>query len=307
MTSSFPAPCAAYPRLSAMRDVLQAKHRFCRDIIDRGMTAFGKQWADELETLLTTLFPTESALAAATKGYAAFAMNSLRLQARFEKERVYPHKTYAEAVTEVYFNEDYMMSDYLPGLLLSHYLWPHHYRQLMFFDSAFVRPMRVAGGTAFVEVGVGTGLYSRRLLQALTSATGLGLDISPSSKAFAEWQLAAFGLDGRYRVDLRDVIREPLYTPTDWLVCVEVLEHLESPPEFLAALRHLLAPVGRAFITAALNAAHADHIYLYRSPAELEAQLVGAGFAIEQSFVGPAYKPPAPGVPVPLAAAFVVF
>jgi hypothetical protein len=74
-------------------------------------------------------------------------------------------------------------------------------------------------------------------------------------------------------------------------MCIEVLEHLEDPPEIICALRRLLAPGGRAFITAAVNAAHADHIYFYRSAADVEAQLIEAGFAIEQAFVGVAYKP----------------
>jgi hypothetical protein len=68
-----------------------------------------------------------------------------------------------------------------------------------------------------------------------------------------------------------------------------------------------MAPGAKAFITAALNAAHADHIYLYRTPEAVLAHLVEAGFTLEQSFVGAAYKPSAPGVPVPLAAAFVVY
>jgi hypothetical protein len=56
-----------------------------------------------------------------------------------------------------------------------------------------------------------------------------------------------------------------------------------------------------------LNAAHADHIYLYRNSNEVLAHLVDAGFTLEQSFVGAAYKPSSPDVPVPEAAAFIVF
>ncbi|MGE3853037.1 MAG: hypothetical protein AB7K09_14940, partial [Planctomycetota bacterium] len=90
------------------------------------------------------------------------------------------------------------------------------------------------------------------------------------------------------------------------LVCVEVLEHLEQPVAFLKVLRASLAPGGKAFITAALNAAHTDHIYLYRNREEVWEHLRAAGFTLEQSFVAAAYAPPGPDVPVPLAAAFVV-
>lgn len=295
----------SYPQLARMRTIFAEHYRFSRDIVDRAIAAFGGGWADDLEETLRVLFSDDEALSAAVKGYSAFAMDSMRRQARFERELAYPAKTYAEAASEIYFNDAHMTEVYLPGLLLSHFLWPHHYRQLEFFDAAFTRPMRVAGGARFVEVGVGTGLYSRRLLQALPMATGHGLDISPSSQAYANRHVAAFGLESRYQVHLRDVADEA-NASASWLICVEVLEHLEDPVAFLKSLRRVLAPGGRAFITAALDAANADHIYLYRTSDQVRAHLEAAGFALEQAFLGAAYRPAQAGAPVPLAAAFVV-
>lgn len=306
-TTPFQLDRAHYPGLARMAGVLRAKHRFSADIIDRGVALFGAEWADQFEPVLNALFPTEDAVSAAVKGYAGFAMQSMRLQAAFERERQYKSKTHEQASTEVYFNEAHMMQEYLPGLLLSHFLWPHHYRQLQFFDSAFVQAMRVAGAESFMEVGIGTGLYSGLLLRAMPWIRGVGLDISPSSKRFTESQLTALGVMDRYRVELRDVTAEPMEPKADWLVCVEVLEHLDDPVAFLRGLRRNMAPGAKAFITAALNAAHADHIYLYRSGDEVLAHLLEAGFTLEQSFLGAAYKPSAPGVPVPQAAAFIVY
>ncbi|MBP7650300.1 MAG: class I SAM-dependent methyltransferase [Phenylobacterium sp.] len=305
MTQTFEITAQGHPRLSRMRGIFAEQYRFSRDLVDRAAMAFGKPWADEAEKTLQVLFSDDEALALAVKGYSAFALDSMRRQARFEKDLAYPAKTYEEAAREVYFNDDHMMGVYLPGLLLSHFLWPHHYRQLEFFDTAFVAPMRAAGGDRFVEVGVGTGLYSRRLLQALPGATGHGLDISPASQAYANRHLSAFGFGDRYQVHLRDVAEEA-EASASWLVCVEVLEHLEDPVTFLQTLRRTLAPGGRAFITAALDAANADHIYLYRTSEQVQAHLEAAGFALEQAFLGAAYKPVRAGAPVPLAAAFVV-
>ncbi|MDB5408033.1 MAG: 2-polyprenyl-3-methyl-5-hydroxy-6-metoxy,4-benzoquinol methylase [Rhodospirillales bacterium] len=296
----------AHPLVAEMRAMFRAHHSFSRDIVDRAVTLFGARWADDCEETLATLFPTLDAQAQAVKGYAAFAWDSMRRQAKFERDRAYPAKTYAAAADEVYFNPDYMASEYLPGLLLSHFLWPHHYRQLSFFDSAFIEPMRTIAAASFMEVGVGTGLYSRRLLQNLPDLRGVGIDISPSSKLFADRHMQAFGMSDRYEIRLQDILDPAFAAQTDWLVCVEVLEHLEDPVAFLRGLRRALAPGGRAFITAALNAASPDHIYLYRTADEVWAQLDTAGFALEQSFLGAAYRPSAPGVPVPLAAAFVV-
>lgn len=299
-------PRQMYPGLTLMNDIFRSKHRFASGSVDRCLELFGENWATEFEQVISSLFPNPEILIAAVKGYATFAMQSMRLQAIFERELKYKTKTYSQAASEVYFNEKHMMQEYLPGLLLSHFLWPHHYRQLQFFDSAFVQSMRVAGATSFIEVGIGTGLYSSFLLSKLPNAIGLGLDISPSSKVFTEAQMKALNLANRYHVELRDITSSPLEEKTNWLICVEVLEHLDDPVTFLKGLRCSMAPGARAFITAALNAAHSDHIYLYRDASEVLVHLVEAGFTLEQSFVGSAYKPPAHGVPVPQAAAFIV-
>ena len=119
--------------------------------------------------------------------------------------------------------------------------------------------------------------------------------------------MVALGVANRYHVELRDITAALIEPKADWLVCVEVLEHLDDPVAFLRGLRRNMAPGARAFITAALNAAHTDHIYLYRNSNEVLDQLIEAGFTLEQSFVGAAYKPSSPGVPVPEAAAFIVF
>jgi cyclopropane fatty-acyl-phospholipid synthase-like methyltransferase len=198
-----------------------------------------------------------------------------------------------------------MLAEYLPGLILSHFLWPHHYWHSRFFDAVFVSQIQLRPEPRFVEVGVGTGLYSRRVLQQVASARGTGIEISPASRTFAERHIGAFGLHDRYETELRDIVAEPL-APVEWVICIEVLEHLEDPLGFLCALRAALAPGGHAFITAALNAAHVDHIYLYESTEQVIAQLEAAGFALEQGFMAAAYPPAAPGTPVPAVAAFVV-
>jgi len=252
------------------------------------------------------LFPEFGMASAAAKGYAAFSINSMRLQAEFERTGKYKEKTYIQAAAEVYFNDDYMAQEYLPGLLLSHYLWPHHYRQIQFFKNAFVQAMEIANSNSFMEVGVGTGLYSRLMLRALPNVYGVGLDISPSSKSFAEWQLGAFGVEGRYKMLLQDITVHQPSKKVEWMVCVEVLEHLDDPVAFLRSLRSCMTSESKAFITAAVNAAHTDHIYLYKNADEVLVHLLEAGFTLEQSFVGAAYKPTTFGLPVPQAVAFIV-
>ena len=306
MNPTFKVDARQAPLVAQLQLLFEERHRISRGLIGRAIGSFGNNWAIDFEQTLRSLCFDSTSIVAAARGYSAFAFDSMRRQKTFETVREYPHKTYAQAASEVYFNDKHMMEEYLPGLLLSHYLWPHHYRQLQFFDTAFLGPMRESGVAEFAEIGVGTAVYSCRILKALPDSSGTGYDISPSSCSFAAKHIAAIGAAARYQMRQQDVIAQPL-TPVPSLVCVEVLEHLEDPVTFLQALRVALAPGGRAFITAALNAAHADHIYLYRNGEEVLKHLQAAGFSLEQSFLSAAYSPPAPGVPVPLAAAFVVY
>ena len=296
-----------YPSKALIDETLRANHRFASDSVNRCLELFGEPWAMEFEQVIGRLFPNTEMLSAAAKGYARFAIQSMRLQAEFERVLKYRAKTHEQASNEVYFCEHHMMQEYLPGLLLSHFLWPHHYRQLQFFEGAFIQAMRVSGATSFIEVGIGTGLYSSLLLRKLPKIKGVGIDISPSSKDFTEAQMRVLNVANRYQIELRDVATRPMETKATWLVCVEVLEHLDDPVAFLRGLRRSMGTGARAFITAALNAAHADHIYLYRDSKEVLTQIVEAGFTLEQSFVATAYKPRSPGVPVPEVAAFIVY
>ena len=294
------------PRLARLQALFDKKYGFSRDLIGRAMINFGPGWASDFEAVLNSLCADDEALENALKGYASFAIDSMRRQKRFETSRQYPNREYSVAARDVYFNDHYMMMEYLPGLLLSHFLWPHHYRQLQFFDSAFLAPMALSTAPRFAEVGVGTGLYSRRILSRLSNAVGSGYDISPSSCAFAEHHMRVSGVDDRFTMFNSDLGTAEI-DAVNWLVCVELLEHLEDPVRFLRGLREHLAPGGKAFITAALNAAHADHIYLYSDAEEVRNHLQEAGFLLEQFYVAAAYAPIKAGVPVPLAAAFVVY
>jgi SAM-dependent methyltransferase len=295
----------ATPGLDRLEARFRAASPIFRETIARMRAELGEQWAQLLDETVMRILPGDEELAAAVEGYARFSLEVVRLQIRFEKERAYADKSYKDAVREVYANEAYMQSCYLPGLLLSHYLWPHHFRQRRYFERAFVTEMARAGAGRFYDVGVGTGIYSRLALTGAPGVVGLGFDISPSSKEFAQKHVRAFGAEERYRVELRDVIERPA-EPSEWLLCVDLLEHLESPLDLLRALRVMLRAGGKAFITAAINAPNADHIYLYRSAEEVKMQLGEAGFAIEQYFGGLAGKPRHKGAPVAEVAAFVV-
>jgi 2-polyprenyl-3-methyl-5-hydroxy-6-metoxy-1,4-benzoquinol methylase len=298
------APAAATPDLDRLERCFAAVSPLFRGVIGRLRPLLGPRWERACDEAVRRLFPGDAALRAAVEGYGRFAMEVLRAEARFARTGAYVEKSYADATREVYANDAYMHGQYLPGLLLSHYLWPHHFRQACFFEDAFLADV-ARGGGALVDVGIGTGFYSRLALAGVPGLEVRGYDVSAASCAFAAWHAGAFGHGARYRVERRDVVADPP-VPAPWLVSVEVLEHLEDPVAFLRGLRRLLAPGGKAFVTAALNAPHADHLYLYRTPAEVVAQLEAAGFRLESAFAARADRPAAPGAPVAEVAAFVV-
>lgn len=289
----------------AAQALFEGQARFARNSIERASAEFGPAWDAAFEQLLAHLYRDPVTMADAIKGYAAFAVDSMRRQSRFETEREYPAKTFAEAAQEVYFNDDYMHTQYLPGLLLSHYLWSHHYRQLKYFERFFLPSLAAQAQPRFAEVGIGTGVYSRTALQAVPVAQGFGYDLSPVSVRFTCAHLDAFGLLERYETGLRNVIEQPPAEQVGHVICVEVLEHLEDPVALLRVLKNMTAPNGKLFVTAALNAANADHIYLYRNAEDVLTQAEEAGLQVEQYYFGNAYPSPRRGVPVPGAMAMV--
>ena len=297
-----------YPNVFLTNNIITQEFSFSRNIILNSIINFGNEWLEDFETLISRLFENEESLRSAIRGYSKFSMQSMREQAEFERTLTYKAKTFEQAADEVYLNQEYMISEYLPGLLLSHYIWPHHYRQLNFFKKCFLIPGRENDESTFIEIGVGTGIYSSIVLQKKPFAKGIGIDISPSSIDFTRKLIEKTVGGNRYNflnTDIRDRSTSELKVKT--LICVEVLEHLEDPLSFLKILRNNMAPGGRAFITAAINAAHTDHIYLYRNNLEVKEHLVAAGFQIEQFFVGSAYPAKTLSSVVPEAVAFIVY
>jgi len=256
---------------------------------------FGAAWLREFIENIEAVYGTvdvgiEGRLGDALDGYAEFVNDSLRNQSFYEKHRRYKASSYAECVDAYYHNADHMIRCYLPGMYLSHLLWPQHYNMLCGFRENMLR--RLERPKLFFEVGVGCGMYSKVLLEYFPEIRGIGFDISPYALKFTKDLVGLFGHESRYAIEQRD-IRHGYQEQCDFLVCQEVLEHLENPEEFCRWLFDMIKPGGRAYITAALNAAHSDHIFHFRDPLQLEAMLRAAGFqpmSLQEEFAA-GFKP----------------
>ncbi len=302
-----PSPLDRYPHVARMQAVFQTNFPYFRGTIGRQMEAFGEPWLKHFENELTVTFGGDwPRFTDAVTGYGRFSLESMKLQKLFDKTRQYENKSYAEASSEVYQNKDYMFNLYLPGILLSHFLWYHHYQQHIFYLAEFLPRVRSHGGRVFYDVGIGTGFYSKEMLVSDRALRGEGFDLSPFSLEYTSGTLGAFGVRDRYTFNHRNIVTEPVKVPADFILSIEVLEHLEDPQEFLDALCRMLAPGGLGLISAALTAPNADHIYLYNEPEEVIAQIEKAGFKLLAHVHDPAYEPRKPTDSVPRNAAFIV-
>jgi SAM-dependent methyltransferase len=268
------------PNLAALEGRLASRFPYFAKVVAKRVEDFGQPWIEDFETELRVFFAGDgAALDKATDGYGVFALDAMKLQKRFDREREYIPKSYADVAAAVYHSPSYMFDLYLPGILLSQFLWHHHYQQLKFFRERFVPKAKALGAGQFYDVGVGTGFYSKEMLQALPEARGTGCDISEHSLAHTARMLERWGLAARYQPRRVDILTANL-PPADCIVSVEVLEHLEDPPAFLRALHGMLRRGGVGYITAAINAPNADHIYLYRSIRDVLKEIEGAGFRV---------------------------
>jgi SAM-dependent methyltransferase len=258
---------------------MAARYPVLAEVWDQAPARFGPDWASECISDLETIYgrvtkPLSDEWSGLLDGYAEFSNDSLRNQVFYERTGRYRASSYEEVSRECYHNEEHMNRRYLPGMVASHYVWPQHYNMQKGFRTLLLP--RVRNSKLFFEVGVGCGLYSKLTLEAFPEIEGIGFDISQFALDFTGHLLGKFGYGPRYRLENRD-IRHGYPRLCDFLICQEVLEHLEQPAEFCRWLANLVRPGGYAYITAALNAAHSDHIYLFHAPAELEDMLRSAG------------------------------
>lgn len=256
---------------------------------------FGSGWINESIPSIEAAYgiissPLPTTLSDMIDGYAEFCNDSMRNQVFYERNGRYRASNYEEVARDMYHNEEHMTRRYLPGMFVSHYVWPQHYHMAKGFRELLLP--RLQDMQVFYEVGVGCGVYSKLTLQQYPASRGIGFDISQFALDYTHWMLGQFGLKDRFSIVNQD-IGNGYPEQCDFLICQEVLEHLENPAEFCKWLYAMVKPGGHAYITAALNAAHSDHIFLFNEPDELETMLRAAGFQPlhSQEEFAPGFKP----------------
>jgi SAM-dependent methyltransferase len=242
---------------------------------------FGEEWEREISTNIARVFgeTNNPRWEEAVSGYIAFCIDALKAQTFFEKNGRYKAASYADCVKLCYHSPDYMKLRYLPGQYLSHYIWPHHQRMLQHYFKELL-PRIKEEVSLFFEVGVGCGMYSQKTLEGMSKSRGIGFDISDYALEFTSRVVEAHGLADRYEVRNQNIVQNKPEDRADFVISQEVLEHLEDPETFIYALYEITRSGGWGYITAAVNAAHTDHIYLYRSPNDVKKQIEASGWKI---------------------------
>ena len=203
----------------------------------------------------------------------------------FAREGRYRCSTFEEVANSVYFNDEYMKK-YMVGLAITSFVWPNHTYIRRFFRDTF--PTGRSG--TYLEVGPGHGLS---LIEAIRSGNldqYVGVDISATSLNLTRDVIRFFCPSDFERVSL---IQSDFLAGKDFgenfdiLVMGEVLEHVEQPKAFLARLRTLAAPNAHIFVTTCVNAPAIDHIYLFSSEKQVEAEIAESGLSIRKRLAVP--------------------
>lgn len=195
---------------------------------------------------------------------------------QFLRNGCYSSQSFEEVNRRVYSNPD-VMNYYMHGLLLSQFLWSHHYEILIHFGQVLSQKRQDV--TAYLEIGGGHGLYISEAVKIIKEEATFDLvDISASSLQIAEKMIQS----DRVNYVHSDIFDYSPRCKYDWITMGEVLEHVENPVDLLSKVSDLLSEGGRIFVTTPTNAPAIDHIYLFHTPQDIRAVIAESGLVVEQ-------------------------
>lgn len=206
--------------------------------------------------------------------YLKMSADMMYEQIRFEESGEYSCKTFAEAKAKVYDNPE-IMEYYMHGLLLSQFLFGHHYKMFAFFIKCINdRKSRIKN---YMEIGAGHGLFVSEAVEVLGKGARFDVvDISASSLEIAK-KLVSSDMVNYVHSDIFEYKAPVKY---DFIMMGEVLEHVEDPVALLKKLATFIAQDGAICITTPANSPVIDHIYLFRNADDIKEVIDRAGLKV---------------------------
>jgi 2-polyprenyl-6-hydroxyphenyl methylase/3-demethylubiquinone-9 3-methyltransferase len=128
-------------------------------------------------------------------------------------------------------------------------------------------------GKRVLDVGCGGGILAEAMAKAGAVVTGIDMGREPLEVARAHQVASGLGIDYRQGTPERFAKEAP--EPFDAVVCLEMLEHVPSPPSVIDACRRLVKPGGDLFF-ATLN----------RNPKSFLFAIIGAEYLLRLLPVG---------------------
>ena len=192
----------------------------------------------------------------------------------FVRTGEYTSKSFDEVNERVYNNPE-IMEYYMNALLLSQFLWGHHYTILKYFTNTLSKYRDNVGH--YLEMGGGHGLYVSEAIRLLKPGTKFDLiDISPTSIDASRTLID----NSNVNYTLSDIFKIEAEKKYNFITMGEVMEHVEDPVSLLKKLGELLTDDGHLFITTPTNAPAIDHIYLFKNADDIRAVIEQAGFKV---------------------------
>ncbi len=255
--------------------------------------------ADRILSSMVKAFP-ERTLSDFAQAYSIYTFEQNRMQARYERSGKYSFESHAAADQAVYQNSE-VMTDYMSSLLLTQFLWPHHLKIIRFFREKFI-PL-LPNDSKILELAPGHGFFGRMVLENKPEARLLGIDISPRAIEMAQRLAATEPCGTRAEYRQGDALAPTQFLPDcNVIIAGELLEHLDKPQLLIGAISNQIKG-GYAFITAAITAAAADHVYEFKSQEEVFALFNGSPLKLVDSLCvfPPTVRPGTDRVPRVLA------
>jgi len=257
-----------------------------KSFIDAAFANLRAEELTELSKFLDYCAVSELSVDYLVDSYLTLVEDTISEQMYFNEHRHYRYSSFKEVADKVYFDPDYM-GRYMHGLAISSFLWPNHVAITRYFRDTL--PTAHVG--SYLEVGPGHGQFMLTAMQRCAYDSYTGIDISATSTEQTRQIIDYFApsLAANAHLETRDFLADDELASAsfDAIVAGEVVEHVEQPEPFFRRIADLAKPGAHIFLTTCINTPAIDHLYLWRTPQELETMIQDCGLGVVEKLTLP--------------------